>query len=97
MAAVIFDEFHERSLSSDTALALTLEAQDVIRPDLRLIIMSATIDAEGLCAGIDASHLHSEGRMHQVEIVYGSDLFSVCLPVCTLSIKSALEFPVCAN
>ncbi|MDE5902733.1 MAG: ATP-dependent helicase HrpB [Muribaculaceae bacterium] len=73
VAAVIFDEFHERSLSSDTALALTLEAQDVIRPDLRLIIMSATIDAEGLCAGIDASHLHSEGRMHPVEIVYGSD------------------------
>ena len=73
VAAVIFDEFHERSLSSDTALALTLEAQDVIRPDLRLIIMSATIDAEGLCAGIDATHLHSEGRMHPVEIVYGSD------------------------
>ncbi len=73
VAAVIFDEFHERSLSSDTALALTLEAQNLIRPDLRLIIMSATIDAEGLCSRIDASHLHSEGRMHHVDIVYGSD------------------------
>ncbi|MDE7342772.1 MAG: ATP-dependent helicase HrpB, partial [Muribaculaceae bacterium] len=73
VAAVIFDEFHERSLSSDTALTLTLEAQQVIRQDLRLIIMSATIDAEPLCSGIDASHLHSEGRMHPVDIVYGSD------------------------
>ena len=73
VAAVIFDEFHERSLSSDTALTLTLEAQAVIRPDLRLIVMSATIDAEGLCARLDASHLHSEGRMHHVDIVYGSD------------------------
>ncbi|MDE5663307.1 MAG: ATP-dependent helicase HrpB [Muribaculaceae bacterium] len=73
VAAVIFDEFHERSLSSDTALTLTLEAQQVIRQDLRLVIMSATIDAEPLCSGIDASHLHSEGRMHPVDIVYGSD------------------------
>lgn len=73
VAAVIFDEFHERSLSSDTALTLTLEAQQVIRQDLRLIIMSATIDAEPLCSTIDASHLHSEGRMHPVDIVYGSD------------------------
>lgn len=73
VAAVIFDEFHERSLSSDTALTLTLEAQQVIRQDLQLIIMSATIDAEPLCSTIDASHLHSEGRMHPVDIVYGSD------------------------
>lgn len=73
VAAVIFDEFHERSLASDTALALTLEAQDVIRPDLRIVIMSATIDATEICRRIDAPHLHSEGRMHPVETVYGDD------------------------
>ena len=46
VAAVVFDEFHERSMASDVALALTREAQDVVRPDLRIVVMSATIDAE---------------------------------------------------
>ena len=73
VAAVIFDEFHERSIASDTALALTLEAQNVIRPDLRIVIMSATIDAAPLCRAIGARHLHSEGRMHDVGIIYGDD------------------------
>jgi len=73
VAAVIFDEFHERSLASDTALALTREVQNVIRPDLRIIIMSATIDAEELCRSFNAPHIHSEGRMHEVDIIYGED------------------------
>lgn len=73
VSAVIFDEFHERSLASDTAIALTMEAQDVIRPDLRIVIMSATIDASDLCRHINAPHLHSPGRMHEVEIIYGDD------------------------
>ena len=73
VAAVIFDEFHERSIASDTVLALTLEAQNVIRPDLRIVIMSATIDAAPLCRAIGARHLHSEGRMHDVGIIYGDD------------------------
>lgn len=72
-AMVVFDEFHERSLASDTALALTLEAQNVIRPDLRILIMSATIDAEDLCRRFDAPHISSEGRMHDVGIIYGED------------------------
>ena len=45
VSAVIFDEFHERSINSDLALALTRQAQEIIRPDLKIIIMSATIDA----------------------------------------------------
>ena len=73
VSAIIFDEFHERSLSSDTALALTLEVQSLIRPDLRIVIMSATIDAEQLCRSIDSPHIHSPGRMHDVEIIYGED------------------------
>ena len=44
ISVVMFDEFHERSLASDTALALVREAQGIIRPDLHLVIMSATID-----------------------------------------------------
>lgn len=73
VGAIIFDEFHERSLASDTAIALTLEAQDVIRPDLRVVVMSATIDASELCQRLGAPHIHSQGRMHEVEIVYGDD------------------------
>lgn len=73
VSAIVFDEFHERSLASDTALALTLEAQDVIRPDLRIVIMSATIDASDLCRRIDAPHIHCQGSMHKVEIIYGED------------------------
>lgn len=73
VAAVVFDEFHERSLASDTTLALTMEAQDVIRPDLRIVIMSATIDAEELCSRIGAPHVDSSGRMHEVELIYGDD------------------------
>ena len=65
---VIFDEFHERSLQSDVALALTREAQSLLRPDLRILLMSATIDTEGLCRELDAPLLESAGRMFPVEI-----------------------------
>ena len=44
VAAVIFDEFHERNLQSDLGLALCLDTQSVLRPDLRLLVMSATLD-----------------------------------------------------
>lgn len=73
VAAVIFDEFHERSMASDVALALTREAQDVVRPDLRIVVMSATIDATALCARLGAPHLHAPGRMFDVEIVHTDD------------------------
>lgn len=54
IGAVIFDEFHERSMTADLTLALTLEAQNIIRPDLKIVIMSATMDAEALCKSLDA-------------------------------------------
>jgi ATP-dependent helicase HrpB len=44
---VLFDEFHERNLPSDLGLALALESQQVLRPDLRLLVMSATLDGTG--------------------------------------------------
>ena len=65
---VIFDEFHERSLTSDTALALVRESQQIIRPDLLMVIMSATIDASALCQALDAPLIESQGRMHEVTI-----------------------------
>lgn len=70
VSTIIFDEFHERSLHSDVALALTREAQQVIRPDLRIIIMSATIDASTICQALDAELIESEGRMFPVEIIH---------------------------
>ena len=65
---VIFDEFHERSLTSDTALALVRESQQIIRPDLLMVLMSATIDASALCQALDAPLIESQGRMHEVTI-----------------------------
>lgn len=67
---VIFDEFHERSLASDTALALVREAQNMIRPDLKIIIMSATIDASSICTLLGAKLIESEGRMFPVTPIY---------------------------
>lgn len=67
---VIFDEFHERSLASDTALALVREAQNMIRPDLKIIIMSATIDASSICTVLDAKLIESEGRMFPITPIY---------------------------
>jgi ATP-dependent helicase HrpB len=72
ISVVIFDEFHERSLTSDLALALVRESQRLIRPDLRILIMSATIDSEGICKALDAPSISSEGRMFPVKVVHPS-------------------------
>ena len=73
MSIVIFDEFHERSINSDLALALTRQAQEIIRPDLKIVIMSATIDACGICAALKAPLIESEGRMFPVELHYADE------------------------
>ena len=70
VSVVIFDEFHERSLASDVALALTREAQQIVRPDLRIVIMSATIDASAICQALEAEVVTSEGRMYPVETIH---------------------------
>ena len=70
VSVVIFDEFHERSINSDLALALTRQAQQIIRPDLKVVIMSATIDASNICAALQAPLIESEGRMFPVELHY---------------------------
>ena len=68
IAGVIFDEFHERSLIADTGLALTLHTAELVRPDLRLLVMSATLDGERVAALLgDAPVITSEGRAYPVD------------------------------
>jgi ATP-dependent helicase HrpB len=68
ISTVILDEIHERSLEADLALALCLDAQAILRPDLRLLAMSATLDGARLSAIMNAPIVESTGRMHPVEI-----------------------------
>jgi ATP-dependent helicase HrpB len=69
IAAVLFDEIHERSLETDLALALTLEAREALRPDLRLLLMSATLDGAAWQSLIpDLIPLESAGRMFPVTL-----------------------------
>lgn len=68
---VIFDEFHERSLQADLALALCLDARAALRPDLRLLVMSATLDGAAVSRLLgDAALLTSEGRSFPVDTHY---------------------------
>ncbi|MDF4838666.1 ATP-dependent helicase HrpB [Vibrio parahaemolyticus] len=68
---LIFDEFHERSIHADTALALSLEVQEALRDDLKLVVMSATLDQEALQFLLpEACYIESEGRSFAVETRY---------------------------
>ncbi len=67
---VIFDEFHERNLNSDLALALAHQCQQLLRDDLRLLIMSATLDEQALTDALQAPLLVSEGRSFPVDVLY---------------------------
>lgn len=69
VSAVLFDEVHERSLDSDFGLALALDAQAALRPDLRLVAMSATLDGARFSALMgDAAVIESEGRSYPLEL-----------------------------
>ncbi|NKI33949.1 ATP-dependent helicase HrpB [Wenzhouxiangella sp. XN79A] len=71
VACVLFDEFHERSLNADLGLALVRESQAALRPDLRVVVMSATLDTAPLAKLLDdAPVLTSEGRSFPVEVSY---------------------------
>jgi ATP-dependent helicase HrpB len=73
VALVIFDEFHERSFHADLGLALCLEVQREVREDLRLMVMSATLDTEAVSRLLDSAPVvKSEGRMFPVETRYVS-------------------------
>ena len=69
-AMIVFDEFHERNLHTDLGLALALQSQEYLRDDLKLVIMSATLDSEGLSQTLDCPMITSEGRSFHVENHY---------------------------
>ncbi|MFM8267888.1 MAG: ATP-dependent helicase HrpB [Ilumatobacteraceae bacterium] len=73
---VVFDEVHERNLPTDLGLALTLDVRRTVRPDLRLLAMSATADVVALrrLLGDDTPVVESDGRLHPVEIIWAPPL-----------------------
>ena len=73
VAVVVFDEFHERSLNTDEAFALTRQCQQLLREDLRIVVMSATIDTAALAEALQCPVLESEGRMFPVEVIYTAE------------------------
>ncbi|MGE8248278.1 MAG: ATP-dependent helicase HrpB [Stenotrophomonas bentonitica] len=70
VGALLFDEFHERHLAGDLGLALALDVQSQLREDLRIVVMSATLDGERLAQFLDAPRLSSEGRSFPVTIAH---------------------------
>lgn len=71
IGALILDEFHERSIQADLGLALALQSQELLRPDLRIIVMSATLEAQPVAALLGgATILISEGRQFPIETYY---------------------------
>ncbi len=70
VSAVLFDEIHERSLAADTGLAFALDAQAALREDLRIILMSATLDTEAFAKTLDCPVVESAGRSYPVETRY---------------------------
>ena len=74
IGAVVFDEFHERRLAVDIALARCLDLQEGPRPDLRVVVMSATLETAGLADYLaPAVSLEAGGRTHPVQIIYRAD------------------------
>jgi ATP-dependent helicase HrpB len=70
VGTVVLDEFHERHLDGDLALALLRRLQKLRRPDLRIVVMSATLDAAPLAKALGAPVIRSEGRLFPLEIAY---------------------------
>lgn len=77
---VIFDEFHERNIHADVAMALCREVQQILRPDLRILVMSATLDMPQLTALLQAPAIKSEGKSFPVAQHYVGDFDLGILP-----------------
>ena len=75
VGAVVFDEFHERGLNVDLALAMVRRVQQTVRPDLKIIVMSATLDVSAVASYLGgAPAVLAEGRLFPVDITYWNDL-----------------------
>ncbi|MFD3001858.1 ATP-dependent helicase HrpB [Pontibacter toksunensis] len=83
---VIFDEFHERSIHADVAMALSREAQHTLRPDLRILVMSATLDMPQLTSLLKAPLAQSMGRQYPIETFYTGDADDRHLPEMTAKV-----------
>ncbi|MBV8157722.1 MAG: ATP-dependent helicase HrpB [Dyella sp.] len=70
IGAILFDEFHERHLAGDLGAALALDVQGTLRPDLRIVVMSATLDGERIAQWLDAPRISSPGRSFPVQVEY---------------------------
>jgi len=88
VGAILFDEFHERHLAGDLGLALALDVQAGLREDLRLVVMSATLDGERLAAFLDAQRITSAGRSYPVTVSHFPAKRDETLP---LQIKRCIE------
>ncbi|PCJ91900.1 MAG: ATP-dependent helicase HrpB [Hyphomicrobiales bacterium] len=93
IGAVLFDEFHERSLDADLGLALALDVQSALRDDLKLMVLSATIDASAVSALMgDAPVISSKGRAYPVETFYVPGKPRISIVAQTVSaVKAAME------
>jgi len=80
VACIVFDEFHERSLNADLGLALALDAQAVLRPELRILLMSATLEAQRLGQWLPAPVVSSAGFLFPVETHYLDPRRAAALP-----------------
>ncbi|MCE5286282.1 MAG: ATP-dependent helicase HrpB [Pelosinus sp.] len=89
---VIFDEFHERSIHADLGLALCLQAQELLRPDLRIMVMSATMETDKIAKLLGTQVLEGSGQSYAVETVYlERELTGDWLEVLTGTIVKALN------
>lgn len=70
IGAILFDEFHERHLAGDLGAALALDIQHTLRPDLRIVVMSATLDGERIAQWLDGPRISSPGRSFPVRVEY---------------------------
>ncbi|QHL85972.1 ATP-dependent helicase HrpB [Nibribacter ruber] len=89
---VIFDEFHERSIHADVAMALAREAQSTQRPDLRILVMSATLNMPQLTRLLNAPAVESQGRQYPIDVQYAGETDAQLLHEMTdRAIRKALQ------
>ncbi len=90
---VIFDEFHERNIHSDIALALTNDLRKGLREELRILVMSATLDSAPIVKLLEAAQLRSEGRTWPVETIHlGGEILQNCVgPMCMAITRAVRE------
>lgn len=92
VALVIFDEFHERSIHADIAFAFTRETQAILNPDLRILIMSATINTKKLTDLLDCPLVESQGKQYPVSVIYENEadehlIAESCAAIVTKALK----------